>query len=119
MPASWEADHLPLGGTSVRALYGSLAIAVKEGKSSFAPPCSESPRPDCTTGRCAGSQGKIDRFRFMTPYRFQRSRKRGWHKPLGGICCDRSSRWGNPFDWRILGRAESVGLYKAAPCAKV
>jgi hypothetical protein len=32
MPASWDADYLPLGGTSVRALYGSLAIAVKEGK---------------------------------------------------------------------------------------
>jgi len=33
-------------------------------------------------------------------YRFQRSRKRGTRKPEGGICCDRSSRWGNEFDWR-------------------
>jgi Domain of unknown function (DUF4326) len=38
----------------------------------------------------------------------------GWHKPPDGVCCDRSSRWGNPFDWRILGRTEAARLYKAA-----
>jgi hypothetical protein len=56
---------------------------------------------------------KINADRLI-PYRFQRSRKPGWRKPPGGICCDRSSRWGNPFDWRILGRTESVRQFKAA-----
>ena len=35
-------------------------------------------------------------------------------KPPGGICCDRSSRLGDPFDWRILGRRESVRQFEAA-----
>jgi hypothetical protein len=47
-------------------------------------------------------------------YRFQRSRKRGTRKPQGGICCDRSSRWGNEFDWRIYGRAQAVAMFEAA-----
>ena len=46
--------------------------------------------------------------------RFQRSRRNGWRKPQGGVCCDRSSRWGNPFDWRIYGRAEPVRLFEEA-----
>ena len=51
----------------------------------------------------------------VTPYRFQRLRKKGWRKPPGGIIVDRSSRWGNKlFDWRILGRPEATRLYKAA-----
>jgi hypothetical protein len=50
----------------------------------------------------------------MTPYRFQRQRKRGWRKPPGGICCDRSSRWGNPFDWQALGRIAAVEQFEAA-----
>jgi hypothetical protein len=50
----------------------------------------------------------------MKPVRFQRSRKAGWRKPPGGICCDRSSRWGNPFDWRIYGRLEAVYRFETA-----
>jgi hypothetical protein len=50
----------------------------------------------------------------MRPYRFQRKRTRGWRKPLGGICCDRSSRSGNPFDWRVMGREATVREYERA-----
>jgi hypothetical protein len=49
------------------------------------------------------------------PYRFQRSRKKGWRKPLRGIICDKTSGWGNKlFDWRIFGRAGAKRLYKVA-----
>jgi Domain of unknown function (DUF4326) len=52
---------------------------------------------------------------MQQPHRFQRSRKKGWGKPPGGVICDKTSRWGNKlFDWRILGRAEAKRLYKAA-----
>jgi hypothetical protein len=50
----------------------------------------------------------------MTCYRFQRKRTRGWRKPVGGVCCDRSSRWGNPFDWRVMGREAAVREYERA-----
>lgn len=36
---------------------------------------------------------------LATSYRItrgQRSRAAGWRKPANGVCCDRSSRWGNP-----------------------
>jgi hypothetical protein len=50
-----------------------------------------------------------------TPYRFQRSRKKGWKKPPDGIIVDKTNRWGNKlFDWRILGRPEATRLYEAA-----
>jgi hypothetical protein len=52
---------------------------------------------------------------MQRPYRFQRSRKKGWKKPLGGIICDKTSRWGNKrFDWRILGRVEAQRFYREA-----
>jgi hypothetical protein len=51
---------------------------------------------------------------LMRPYRFQRKRTRGWRKPHEGVCCDRSSRWGNPFDWRVLGREGAVHEYERA-----
>jgi hypothetical protein len=41
-------------------------------------------------------------------YRFQRSGKKGARKPPDGICCDCSSRWGNPFDWKKLARAYAL-----------
>ncbi|MBV8969151.1 MAG: DUF4326 domain-containing protein [Verrucomicrobia bacterium] len=52
--------------------------------------------------------------RLSAPHRFKRSRTKGWRKPLGGVCCDRSSRWGNPFDWQKLGRAEAVKRFEEA-----
>src|SRR5215831_16223836 len=49
------------------------------------------------------------------PFRFKRSRRKGWRKPPNGICCDKSSRWGNHrFDWRVLGRPEAVRLFEEA-----
>jgi hypothetical protein len=48
----------------------------------------------------------------MRPYRFQRKRTRGWRNPPGGVCCDRASRWGNPFDWRVLGQEGAVREYE-------
>jgi hypothetical protein len=67
----------------------------------------------------------------VTAYRFQRSRKKGWRKPAGGIICTKQTRWGNklfdwkelgraeaarlnrPLDWQILGRAQAAALFKA------
>jgi hypothetical protein len=42
--------------------------------------------------------------------RIERSRERGWRKPVGAVIVDRTSRWGNPYDFRDLegGRAEAV-----------
>jgi hypothetical protein len=31
------------------------------------------------------------------PKRIQRQRTKGWQKPVGCKCVDRSTRWGNPF----------------------
>lgn len=33
------------------------------------------------------------------PKRIQRRRVRGWRKPEGAICVDRSTKWGNPYRW--------------------
>ena len=44
--------------------------------------------------------------------RLQRKRAKGWRKPEGSKCVDRSSRWGNPFEVAEHGRAESVRLYR-------
>lgn len=39
----------------------------------------------------------------------QRHRSKGWRKPEGSVCVDRTSRWGNPFviqktagAWRVI-----------------
>jgi hypothetical protein len=50
----------------------------------------------------------------MRSYRFQHKRTRGWRKPPGGVCYDRSSRWGNPFDWRVIGCEAAVREYDRA-----
>ncbi len=46
------------------------------------------------------------------PRRIQRSRRPGWRKPEGAVVVSRPSKWGNPHDWRKLGRAEAVGRYE-------
>ncbi len=47
------------------------------------------------------------------PLRFQRSRKKGWRKPAGGICVDRSTRWGNfAANWEVTGRPEAVRQFR-------
>lgn len=33
----------------------------------------------------------------MTTTVAQRARTKGWRKPEGSVCVDRTSRWGNPF----------------------
>ena len=45
--------------------------------------------------------------------RLQRKRAKGWRKPEGAKCVDRSSRWGNPFEVAEYGRANAVQLYRA------
>ena len=46
--------------------------------------------------------------------RIQLSRARGWRKPAGAVVVARPTRWGNPFDWRKLGKPEAVRLYREA-----
>ena len=54
----------------------------------------------------------------MTPARVQRRRGvKGWRKPEGAVYVGRISdtkpgKWGNPFDWRVYGRAEAVRLHR-------
>ena len=55
----------------------------------------------------------------MMPCRIQRSRAKGWRKPLGAVYVGRGSKWGNPYgtDARCLvtveTAAEAVRLYRA------
>jgi hypothetical protein len=36
----------------------------------------------------------------MTPQRVQLSRTKGWRMPVNTVKVDRTTRWGNPFDFR-------------------
>jgi hypothetical protein len=38
------------------------------------------------------------------PHRVQLSRKKGWRMPPNTVKVDRSTRWGNPFNWKDLPR---------------
>lgn len=38
-------------------------------------------------------------------------RKKGGKKPHGVTLCARPSKYGNPYDWRELGRLESIERY--------
>ena len=38
-------------------------------------------------------------------------RKKGGRKPHGVMLCARPSKYGNPYDWRELGRLESIERY--------
>jgi hypothetical protein len=49
----------------------------------------------------------------MAPLRIQRRRSSGWRMPTSAVYVGRPTRWGNPFDWRICGRAEAVRLFEA------
>ncbi len=46
------------------------------------------------------------------PERVVRSRTRGFRLPPNAVCVTRPGRWGNPFDFRIYGKAEAVRLYR-------
>ena len=47
------------------------------------------------------------------PKRIKRERRNGWRKPDGAVIVDRTSRYGNPFDFRVYGNAEAVERYAA------
>jgi len=47
-----------------------------------------------------------------TGARVRLSRRAGWRKPPGAVVVARPTRWGNPFDWRRLGRAEAVHRHR-------
>jgi hypothetical protein len=44
--------------------------------------------------------------------RVQRRRTKGWRKPRGAVCVDRTSRWGNPYEVDEYGRELAVKLYR-------
>ena len=49
------------------------------------------------------------------PERIQRRRTKGWRKPDGSICVDRTSKWGNPFvvgERGIRTAGSAVELYR-------
>jgi hypothetical protein len=48
----------------------------------------------------------------MSPKRIQRRKSAGWRMPINVVYVGRPTRWGNPFDWRICGRAEAVRLFE-------
>ncbi|OAA26357.1 protein of unknown function (DUF4326) [Frankia sp. EI5c] len=50
---------------------------------------------------------------LVRPPRVRLSRARGWRMPAGTIKVDRTTRWGNPFDYRQLGRVEAIRRYIA------
>lgn len=56
--------------------------------------------------------GSNPKTSLPTPNRVQRRRTAGWRMPAGAIYVGRPSRWGNPFDGRLVGRSESVWLFE-------
>lgn len=48
----------------------------------------------------------------MMPRRIQLSRKKGWRKPPNTVVVSRPSKWGNPFDWKIFGKAKASEMYR-------
>lgn len=48
----------------------------------------------------------------MTPKRIQLRRTRGYRKPPGAIVVRRPTHYGNPFNWRKLGKKRAVELFK-------
>jgi Domain of unknown function (DUF4326) len=49
----------------------------------------------------------------MTPRRFQRRRIKGYRLPPGIICVTHQTKWGNPHNWKTLGRSEAVRRHAA------
>jgi hypothetical protein len=37
---------------------------------------------------------------------------KGWRMPPNSKSVARPHRWGNPYDWRLLGRDEAIRLYR-------
>lgn len=46
------------------------------------------------------------------PVRVQRKRTDGWKKPENTVNVARPSKFGNPYDWREMGREEAVAKYR-------
>jgi hypothetical protein len=51
---------------------------------------------------------------FM-PERIQLSRRRGWRMPENTVKVDRTTQWGNPFDWKDV--ADELGRGRAQASA--
>ncbi|KPM53321.1 hypothetical protein CcI49_16945 [Frankia sp. CcI49] len=47
------------------------------------------------------------------PARVRLSRASGWRMPDNAVKVDRTTRWGNPFDHRLRGRADAIRRYTA------
>ena len=48
----------------------------------------------------------------MKPKRIQRKRTKGWRMPENTIYVGRPTKFGNPFNWKTMGRAEAVRKYR-------
>ena len=48
----------------------------------------------------------------MTPKRIQRKRTRGWRMPPNTVYVGRPTRWGNPYDWKTIGRETAVKFFR-------
>ena len=46
------------------------------------------------------------------PKRIQRKRTKGWRMPAGAVYVGRPTKWGNPYDWKKMGRKESLNRYR-------
>ena len=44
--------------------------------------------------------------------RAQRQRRKGWRKPDGAICCNRGTRYGNPYKVAEHGRDEALWRFR-------
>ena len=43
----------------------------------------------------------------MSPQRIRASRRKGDRAPAGSVLVARPTRWGNPFDWKQVGKPEA------------
>jgi hypothetical protein len=46
------------------------------------------------------------------PRRIQLRRRAAWRKPADAIVVTRATNYGDPYDWRVYGRGESVRLFR-------
>lgn len=46
------------------------------------------------------------------PKRIQLRRTKGWRKPIDAIVVARPTKWGNPFNWKIFGKAKAAKMFE-------
>ena len=49
----------------------------------------------------------------VKPHRIQRRRTKGWRKPANTVYVGKRTPFGNPHDWKTLGRSEAIRRFES------